>query len=311
MRLPGLVASLLLSAAGAAVFEAPGCLPCGGANNNIAMCFSSFEITAHVPRSASALQGGRVTLCRSEGCASGTIRGDADGGSDYYFNLTGADNPGIVLVDDEGDGYTKLTLQLGVSPVKGDSYAVTVTAPDGSVLLKVSRPVSFTTVTEGCPSVTCYQAALDVYPTSQSGLLCGAAGCTGGIVLHASLVTADGTDPVTVTACRNGACGSVTVPLPATSTDGGFEPPSVGTIVTGYPGQVSITSGPSQDYSMQVYRTDDSAALANGDAYSLTVTQGQSTLVSWAAPVTYVETYPDGEPCDAVPCRSAEVVIAP
>jgi len=307
-RIP--LALLLPLAAAVAPLEASGCGPCPGGADSVS-CSSSFDISAHVPRSASALQGGHVSLCQNTACASGTILGGADGGSDAYFDLTGSAPLGIVLVEDEADGYTKLTFRVGVAPAKGDAYAVTVTAPDGTVLLNVSRPVESTVETVGCPSVTCWYASLELYPASQPGLLCGATACHAGIVLEASIMTSDDTSPVTLTACRNGACGSTTAPLPATSTDGGFEPASVAAIATGFPASVAINSGPPQTYAIQVFRSDDTAALVDGDAYSLAVTQGTATLLTWTAPVTYVETYPDGQPCDAVPCRSAKVTVGP
>jgi hypothetical protein len=128
------------------------------------------------------------------------------------------------------------------------------------------------------------------------------------MTLEASLVTADATTPVTVTACRNSVCGLATLPLPVASPDGGLTTWSYATLSDGFPASVSIASRSAPEYPLEILRPGETAALADGDVYSLTVTQGAQSLVTWSAPVTYTETFPDGRPCDAVPCRSAEAV---
>jgi hypothetical protein len=99
--------------------------------------------------------------------------------------------------------------------------------------------------------------------------------------------------------------------LPAVSLDGGFEPSTVAKMSAGFPSSVSIAPPLAQKYAIRIARNDDSAALADGDSYSLTVAQGAASLLTWSSPVTYVETFPDGQPCDAVPCRRATVTAAP
>jgi hypothetical protein len=52
---------------------------------------------------------------------------------------------------------------------------------------------------------------------------------------------------------------------------------------------------------------DDSAVLADGDIYSVVVTQVNDTLLSKSVTVTYLAEYLNGPQCDPVPCRHTTV----
>jgi hypothetical protein len=173
----------------------------------------------------------------------------------------------------------------------------------------VHRPLLVTTYTESCSSFTCTSANLDLYPTTQSGLLCSGSICNASVTLNGSLVTADLTTPVAVAACRNAACGSVTLPLPVSATDGGGELPSQAMIDAGFPAQVGIGPGTGHTYPIQVLRMDETAALADGDVYSFTVTQGARPLLMWSGPVKYTTTWSNGSSCDPFPCRTATIIV--
>jgi hypothetical protein len=281
--------------------------PCGGASDSV-RCSSLVSVTAHVPSTAAALAGGQATLCRNGTCAHGVIQAPVDaGGPAASFELTASPFTASGQLDDEGDGFTTVRLEPGGPFGKADQYEVTIAAPDGTALLDVTRPMPLQTGTAGCPPTTCYVGAIDVYPSSASGLTCTASSCPSpGIRFIGAFATNDTVDPILVSGCRNDVCGSANLALPGGGPDGGGR--GYTEIVEGFPATVQIEAHMT-GYEVLINRTDDPAALANGDVYRVAVTQNGNALASWSGPVTYVESSPNGPSCDAVPCRSAQITL--
>jgi hypothetical protein len=272
------------------------------------ICEPSFGATLHVPGSAASLFGASVAFCRNGACGSAIVGAASDAGVVNRMVLEGAPFGADVDVEDEGDGFTVIGISLHVSGLTftdGDTYSVTITDSHGATLLGVTRPVTYNAV-QSCGAI-CLDYDLDVYPTSPSGVTCGDKSCVSGIEFTGTLTTTDTSDPVTVSLCRNGACGTGSATLsPVADAIGEQQQGNLqGALSAGF---VFVSKTP-QTFAFQISRGDDSAALHDGDVYALTITQGSTTLAQSSSPVTYDTTSPNGAQCDVFPCRHATVSV--
>lgn len=265
------------------------------------------SIIAHLPVSPSELVGATATVCRNGTCTTGSYRapeGDRTWGSFLFADLDGA------MVEDELDGYCTMGFSYPLtkgSYAEGDVYSVKVVDAKDRTLIDVSRPVRYDLegVNLRCGRTGDPTANLELYPESPSGITCDNHYCIyPGVHLRASLPTPEAHATAVVTLCRNGTChsGVPTIgscPVGATcSTNESLSGAYLGTVVV---------EAKADGIVLDVASHDDSAVLADGDTYSLVVTQGANTLVSKSVTVTYSAEYLNGPECDPVPCRHAIV----
>jgi hypothetical protein len=274
-----------------------------------AICVPSVGATAHVPVGAAALAGATVRFCRNGACGSATLGAESDAGAVTSGALSGAPFAAQVNVQDEGDGFTAVGIFVDVSGLSslanGDVYSVSVADAHGASLLSVTRPVTYDEVQSCGP--TCKEFLMDVYPTSASGITCGDKSCVSGVDMKGTATVSDTTQPVTVSLCRNGACGSGSVSLAAIAQHVGEQ--QVGNLQGAFATVVVFHSETSQTFSFEVDRRDDPAVLHDGDAYTLTMSQGTTTLVGFSSAAPYETTFPNGPQCDAFPCRHTSVSV--
>jgi hypothetical protein len=266
-----------------------------------------FSAAAHVPGTAASLAGATVTFCRNGACAAGTFGAASDAGTVASTSLSGAPFTASAEITFEADGFTAVGITLDVSRLSladGDTYRVQIADASGKALLDVSRPVTYDVVQSCGP--TCHDYTMDVYPTSASGIACGDKECTSGALFKGTLTTTDSRDPVLVTLCRNGTCGT-SGPV-ALAADPSEEAPQ-GNLTGGLAGSWGIQSAKGTTFDFQVSTSDDAAALGDGDTYTLTITQNGATLASWSGVAPYQTTFPNGMQCDAFPCRHATVSV--
>jgi hypothetical protein len=283
-----------------------GCLPggeCNGPGASVDVCETMFDVGAHVPGTAASLAGASVKFCRNGDCASATL-GASSASALASAALTGAAFSAEAQLSDEGDGFTVVDISLaasGLTLTDGDTYSVTIAGAGGNVLLDVSRPVTYDVV-HTCGQ-TCRDYSMQVYPTSTSGIVCGDKACASGALFLGVLTTSDTRDPFHVSLCRNGAC----------ATDMGYTVGSgnslQGRLAGAFAADYGIQPFQDQTFDFQVSVHDDAAALHDGDVYTLTITQGTTTVASWSGPAPYRTTFPDGTQCDAFPCRLASVEV--
>lgn len=296
---------LLLSAVHAA------CLPqgeqCSDSNASVSTCQPTFDLGAHVPGTAASLVGATVTFCRNGDCATVTFPAPPTGpvAGTPTFALGGAGFSAQAQLDDEGDGFTVVDISLDASALTltdGDTYSVTVANGGGQTLLDVSRPVTYDVV-QGCDG-PCREYSMQVYPTSASGIACGDTACASGISFLGTLTSPEPSAPIDISLCRNGACVTGVGGLGV-----GFSDGVSGELTGAFTVQwaVQLLKNDTSDFQLSVQ--DDAAALADGDTYALTITQGGTTLASWSGPAPYQTSFPNGMQCDVFACRNATITV--
>ena len=267
-----------------------------------AVCESIFDANAHVPGTAASLAGASVSFCRNSACASTTFGAPPVSGGPSVA-LTGAPFSARAEVVDEGDGFTVVEVSLdvaGLALTDGDTYSMNVADASGSPLLDATRTVTYDFV-QSC-GVACHDYTLDLYPTSASGIACGDKVCVSGANFTGSLTSSNTRDPITVSLCRNGACGTTSISLPVANSDG-----LAGNLSGALSAVVDIEVQSGSTYDFQIYARDDSAALSDGDSYTLSISQDATTLASWSGVAAYETTSPNGPQCDVFPCRFATI----
>jgi hypothetical protein len=249
---------------------------CGGCDSYIE---SLVTVNAHVPFTPIELAGANLRVCRNNDCATGTAT------TMNWSRLIGASFEASAELVDEYDGYTLAEVTASVVGTDGDVWSISITSATGETLLSVRRPVPYDHI-QDCGGAWSTEAQLDLYPTSLSDIECGGASCRAGVGVDGSFMTTDLTTPVTITLCRNGnaLCTSYTWPISRFLRSGNTVGYAVGTV-------------------------DDSAVLADGDVYRLTVVQGAAPLVDQSWTVTYVATFLNGWLCDPVPCRTQSLMV--
>lgn len=265
---------------------------------------SGVTIIAHVSSTAANLKGGRLALCAHGECTLGTIEP-----TNESFDISLGTGDGTVrgMVLDEADGYSLVEL-IAPNPVRADDvYALHITAKDGTVLLDGSRAIHVdqTKEPEACPSDwACGYTTAEWYPSSITGAACASpVRCDAGVHFEATLRSTDTATPIAITACQNGVCGSDTARLPASSS-GVTGGQTFSQLVARYDLEASAPGV----FVLKLSHDDDTLALKDGDSYSLTVTQGTTTLASWSGAVTYANSFPNGA-CDGVACRKATITL--
>jgi hypothetical protein len=225
-----------------------------------------------------------------------------------YFRLQGLGG----MVEDELDGFSRMQFSYTLTDgtyADGDVYSVKIVDASGQTLIDVSRPVQYglENVDLPCGKTGNRFAALDLYPSSASGILCDNNSCHyPGAKLNGSVATATPLAPTTVTLCRNGTCSAGTATIQACLPDKNCASAGYGAAMEPYLGNILIKAK-GDSIAFEVDSIDDSAALADGDVYQVVVTQGSDTLLSKSVTVTYLAEYPNGPQCDPVPCRNATV----
>lgn len=145
------------------------------------------------------------------------------------------------------------------------------------------------------PSLIMLGALLSQASCSSEG--CTEIGCTSSAVIAGEMPVPSGA--VTVKACRNQSC--------TTLADAAAEDCK---LAQGTPRiEVCFSSASATTLKLDaiVYHDVDSAALANGDVYSLEVTDASgASLVSFTGNASYEDYRPNGAGCDPV-CKSAEL----
>jgi hypothetical protein len=132
-----------------------------------------------------------------------------------------------------------------------------------------------------------------------SGESCTEVGCTSSGFISGSMTAPGGT--VTVEACRNGACTR----LENTAAEGCRSAGTAPQI------QVCFTSASTGvEIGVTVYEGVDAPALADGDVYTLDVTDDASgvALVDFTGTASYEDYRPNGAGCEPV-CKNAELEI--
>ena len=258
----------------------------------------SVSLTAHLANTPEALSNVAVEMCRNAVCTSGS-----------FGLVTPTDSPPAAEIDiasmtDELDGYTRIDVDPQVADLPladGDVYELTITGATGASLLDVTRPVRYDEDVDVCDR-SWLEAHLELYPTSASNVTCGNAVCdAAGATIDGSFETSDTTDVIAVTLCRGDRCGSATLLAAGLAEDGNVDSTSLD---GGFDGRVALQrSGNRITYVMQT--SEDSAALADGDDYSVLITQNAATLATSNAAATYSRDYLNGTACDPVPCRQA------
>ena len=283
------------------------CVPFGAECN--ARMESQVTLDVHMPQTLEQLAGDTITICRNGACSTGVVASlapEPDGGTEpstETVNLTGAPFPSGVALIDEADGFTRLDIGIevgGLPLADGDTYKCTVSAPSGAALFDVERPAKYDEV-DTCGSDS-KQVRMELYPESTSGLTCGNGWCSAGVTVRGSFSTNELADPLVLTLCRGSSlCASGTISSSDLGRDG-VE------LTGGLSGGVLTTfdlsrSGETIRYELQT--DEDSAALQDGDSYTLTISQAGTVRASGSSAVTYSKSYPNGPQCDPVPCREA------
>lgn len=266
------------------------------------------SIFVHLPVSPRALPGATATVCRTGTCATSTYQAPA--GNMIWGSFVSAGGGGGAMVEDELDGFCRMQFSYPLADGTygdGDVYSVKIVDANDRTLLDVSRPVRYglENFNPRCGNPGNRFANLDLYPDSPSGITCDNNYCIyPGVRLTGTAPTSDPHAPITVTLCRNGTCqsGTTTIgscPAGATCLFSGY-------LMESYLGSFEVQAK-ADGISFDVTSIDDSAALADGDAYAVVVAQGTHTLFSKSVTVTYSAEYLNGPQCDPVPCRHANV----
>lgn len=137
--------------------------------------------------------------------------------------------------------------------------------------------------------------AVALWLSACSSDTCTEIGCSSAGVIRGDMPTPTGS--VTVEACRNGACRSLT-----TNPDGCQSVPLLHVCFTPAAGTTRVD--------VTLYHDGSSAALMDGDQYTLVVREDASdtALVDFSGSATYSDHWPNGAGCPPV-CKAAELSL--
>jgi hypothetical protein len=251
-------------------------------------------VIAHVPTSQ--LPSATVQFCRNGVCATGAVGANVFDGAPF---VVGSD------VMDEHDGYARVEVATTDPPfTTGDMYRLALVNAAGESFFDVTRPARFDQETT-C-STTSAQARMELYADSAPNIECGNAWCDAGVHVTGSFTTTDTSTPIVFTLCRDllgcaqgqKAIAELTSDQIEIFVELAGSPSSIGTLQK---------SGAKIDYDIQTQ--EDSRVLADGDLYTLVIVQGATPLVSAQRPARYSASYLNGQACDPVPCRTAQLAI--
>lgn len=282
---------------------------CGTAHCNfINDCQAPLVVDANIPLAVVATDGLSLTFCRNGGCFHGALsgaaatlegpfevgvaaKGAADGSTDVVFTPAFAG-----FVDGSGD------------VADGDEYEVRI-ADGATVLLDNTRKIDFNHGSAGCRSGSCYEARYTVTPASASNIECHSNGCPFPVVTMSGTLSTSDVTPVTVVACRNGACatGSTTLP-PTANQDAVPDTPEQQILTVLLDEDIHNSGATTFATTLETFATPPEG-FHDGDTYWVTVTHGAATLLDWAQTVTHDKTFPNGPQCDLTPCTSATITL--
>lgn len=247
-----------------------------------------------------------VKVCWNGSCGSTTPNAtDASHSAPGTFRLAGPSFSGSGLLIDEGDGWTRM--DVSVTPAgqltDGDRYSLSIVDTAGTSLLDVERLTTYSISYPNGPQCDpgCQTATHALYTESTTGLSCTGNTCDAGVVFRETIPVDADLSAVNVVACRNDTCWPN---MPIRLSEG-----SANTWMKGPPGSIGVTRMAPERADFVVKMQGETAALADGDRYRLTITDArtQRTLVNIDRQVTYEATFPNGQACDAHPCRIARI----
>lgn len=206
---------------------------------------------------------------------------------------------------------SNLDLRITIPPelaANGVHYSVKIDAADGSQLFYVSRMMSARPDSGADPNCgrTCRGVVMRLYANSRSRIACGSNACDSGVVLklHGPTVLARVHDDATVEVCRNGLCATASMRgIDAVRvTNSSYRPEFPAPLYWSY----AEYDARSPD-ELLIHLPLDSAGLADGDRYVVTLNEPTRPLGRFEQTVRYDEFFPNGPACDVIPCRSAVV----
>jgi hypothetical protein len=134
-------------------------------------------------------------------------------------------------------------------------------------------------------------------PSGCSATDCTEMGCSSLAVIEGELPAPNGA--VTVTACRNGACNTLSDAAAAGCQTVSSQPWI----------EVCFVAGATLGINVAIYHDGSAPPLANGDLYTLEVRDASgATLVDFSGSATYREHRPNGDGCDPI-CKTAELSL--
>ncbi|AKU98187.1 hypothetical protein AKJ09_04851 [Labilithrix luteola] len=284
----------------------------GGKSCTAIGCADGATLSAHLQMPVDAFGTLQVKACWNGYCGTGSVDQEKDAGSGEplptLFQLQGGSLYGTVHRVDEGSGWTRLDVSVrpAAETKDGDRYTLTVTDAQGAVLFDVERITTYSrSYPNGpdCDERACMNATHALYSESANGLACTGNTCDAGAIIRQSVAVDAALTEVNVVACRNDACWPTTV-VGLPSGKGASS-----TRMTTPPGSIAVTRPAPDRADFEVRVQGETAALIDGDRYRLTVTDGrtQKVLANIDRQVTYEATFPNGQACDAHPCRIARI----
>jgi hypothetical protein len=269
-------------------------------------CLANMEFVVHIPRDRAGLEGATVTVCRNGSCGTGTlVWNDA---SDPWLPSGGWHEATVVFTGENGgegsiritpDGRATLDLKayVGTDGRDGDLHTLQVVDAAGTTVIDFSRRLTYTHQ-DGVCAQNCVRGLVEIWPSSANGLTCSSLGRTSGASYVSPVLTlpAGQAQGTTFAVCRNAVCSRAI--WPRNVFDGALG--------------AALAGGARSDntFMFEIYMYDDPAVLADGDAYTLTITDAyQNVVVAVDQAVTYDQSFPDGAACDAFPTR--QVTLGP
>jgi hypothetical protein len=262
-----------------------------------------------VPVSADKLASATTSLCANGACAKGVVPPATALGGPPLVPLEGTLASANAMVSDEGDGFTTVSLGGGTTFADGDLYAVTIADASGAMLIDVNRKVTYRKLDDSCGSAhhVCLNASVDLYPNSTSGIQCTSNPCFPAVNIRGTLrLPTNDPSPLSVQFCKNDSSCSQTDASLVLDPSRSF---LSGALTGGPLTKFSFTHRPDGAFDFDILLAEDPAAQKNGDTYAVTITSGTTVLASGRVTATYNEPFPNGHQCDAVPCRTADLVL--
>lgn len=282
-------------------------------------CASGVDFVVHLPTT---LTPRAVTACRSGICAHAAF--DAEPKYDTIHGAEGDDDGPLAVARcpsvelrasfDRGivDVWMSFSDRVGSRcrqghPADGERFELRVEFAEGPPLV-FERYVLFGepfypngAACDAPEGYFCKQAVFEIWPGSQSGLVCSGLARESGVLLRAKAGwRATDLEGATVKTCRNDLCAAewlAQFPCASGATWVNVAP---------YPTLAWICEeGRVDAFSAAV--PGDPATLRDGDRYQLTVTKSGKTLFSGEKRVTYDRSWPNGALCDAYPQLVATV----
>ena len=290
---------------GAGVSPAGGGPGCGAIG-----CSDGVTITLFVSAEAAALTAGGFELCIEGKCSNLGPQSPEPNPEYTQYNYAASlvgDLTGEVKLRALNPG-TLVFLRVPLTPdLVGDGarFTLRVASTPPCVL---ERFVTYTTRTnaQGCEPTTCHLGALRLYPNSGTGLRCRIEECKSGVDIRTRIPRAPSSlDYSTFRFCRNDVCSS------RLFTNGtGLEQGLLvgGGLMRGRLRSDYFESGDRTGLNLRMTSNEDSYLLRNDDRYTLDVIdQAGTTLHHEEHIIDYVESFPNGQECDTVPCRFAAI----